>query len=361
MSVEGENFIIRCRTDGVLYTLCSYSNLMERPLISALKIMSSLDITERRKPQDGSFKIEILGQNVDIRVNTSPVPGGEMAAARLMYSRGEIGSLDRLGMSRRNERAILELIRRSSGLIAVVGPTGSGKSTTLYNCLEGISSGDRNIITLEDPIEYKIDGVSQMQINQAKGFTFATGLRSILRQDPDVIMVGEIRDGETATMAVNAAATGHLVFTTMHSPDSIGAIGRLADLGIEPQRFASSTLLILSQRLVRLNCPECSADTVMAREQLDREGLYDAPEEYYNVRVGRGCPHCRDSGYYGREGIYEFFTPDDALRTMIAEKASLPALRREARARGMRTLLEDGITKVLLGRTTLEEVLRVAR
>lgn len=361
MAVEGDEFLIRCRTDGVMRTLCSYDKIMERPVLNALKVISNLDITERRKPQDGSFKMELLGRNVDVRVNTSPVPGGEMAAARLLYSRGELSTLKDLGMTKRNERQTVELIRRASGLIAVVGPTGSGKSTTLYNCLESISTGDRNIITLEDPIEYKIDGVSQMQVNQAKGFTFATGLRSILRQDPDVIMVGEIRDGETATMAINAAATGHLVFTTLHSPDSVGAIGRLSDLGIEAQRYASSTLAILSQRLVRLNCRECSEEALLSREQLDREALEGAPEEIFHVRVSRGCPACRDTGFFGREGIYEFFVPDEPLRNMMAEKVSLPALRREARTRGMRTLLEDGLSKVLLGHTTLEEVLRVAR
>lgn len=361
LAVEGDEFIVRCRTDGVMRTLCTYDKVMERPVINALKVMSNLDITERRKPQDGSFKMDVLDTGVDVRVNTSPLPGGEVAAARLLYSRGELATLKDLGMTRRNERQTVDLIRRASGLIAVVGPTGSGKSTTLYNCLETISTGDRNIITLEDPIEYKIDGVSQMQVNQAKGFTFATGLRSILRQDPDVIMVGEIRDSETATMAINAAATGHLVFTTLHSPDSVGAIGRLSDLGIEAQRYASSTLAILSQRLVRLNCRDCSTEAILTREQFDREGLPGAPEEVFYVRAGKGCPACRDTGFFGREGIYEFFIPDEPIRNMMAEKASLPALRREARAHGMRTLLEDGLAKVLLGDTTLEEVLRVAR
>jgi type II secretory ATPase GspE/PulE/Tfp pilus assembly ATPase PilB-like protein len=361
LSTEGDRFVVRCRTDGVMRTLCSYDQAMERPMISSLKVMASLDITERRRPQDGSFKTEACGRTLDVRVNTSPVPTGEVAAARLLYSQGEIGSLAKLGMSRRNERQLLDAIRRSSGIILVVGPTGSGKSTTLYNCLDAISSGDRNIITLEDPIEYKIDGVSQMQVNETKGFTFATGLRSILRQDPDVIMVGEIRDAETAGMAISAAATGHLVFSTLHSPDSVGAIARLADLGVEQPRFAASTLLTVSQRLVRLNCTECSTEIVLKREELEREGLGGVPREAFDVRKGEGCPHCRDSGFYGREGIYEFFMPDEAMRAMIAERATLPALRTEARARGMRTLLEDGLTKVLMGHTTLEEVLRVAR
>jgi type II secretory ATPase GspE/PulE/Tfp pilus assembly ATPase PilB-like protein len=262
-------------------------------------------------------------------------------------------------MNARNVSLFARLIARPSGLILVTGPTGSGKSTTLYNALESIATGERNIITLEDPIEYKVSGLTQMQINPKKGFTFATGLKTILRQDPDVIMVGEIRDQETAKMAIDAAATGHLVFSTLHAVDTIAVQGRVKDLGIEITRYADVMLLVLAQRLVRLTCPRCSEAEDITREQLAIAGLPGAPQPKYSVVRGKGCPHCHETGYRGREGIYEFFSPNDELRAMMGRGDSLQSLRRRARALGMRTILEDGLTKVLLGRTTLEEVMRV--
>lgn len=358
--VEEDAFVIRCRTDGMLYTLIEFNKIMARPVISALKVIANMDITERRKPQDGSFKIEIQDQTIDVRVNTSPLAEGEMAVTRLLYRRGVTGSIEKLGMGPRTARRLLDIIRRPSGLILVTGPTGSGKSTTLYNSLETIATGDRNIITLEDPIEYQLKGISQMQVNEAKGFTFATGLRSILRQDPDVILIGEIRDSDTAKMAIDAAATGHLVFSTLHAMDSVKAVGRLSDLGVDAERYSTVVLLVLAQRLVRLNCTECLESYTLSSAELAGMDINSCPREEFDTRRGVGCPRCRESGFYGREGIYEFFIPSDEVRGMIARSAPVAAIRQRARTAGMRTLLEDGLTKVLMGRTTLAEVLRVA-
>lgn len=360
MGMEGDKFIIKCRTDGVLYPLMEFNPAMGRPLISTLKVQANLDITERRKPQDGRFRADIGNRQLDVRVNTSPVGEGELAAMRLMYRPETAGSIYQLGMSVRNVNQLAKLIQHRSGLILVTGPTGSGKSTTLYNALEAITSGERNIITLEDPIEYEVKGVTQMQINVNKGFTFATGLRTILRQDPDVIMIGEIRDTETAKMAIDAAATGHLVFSTLHATDSIGAMGRLKDLGLELQRVAAVVLVILAQRLVRVICTRCTTEVVMTRDELARQGIQGFPEERAMLKRGLGCPHCHESGYHGRQGIYEFFVPDDYLRELIAQNQTVPTIRQQARMRGMRTLLEDGLTKVLLGQTTLDEIMRVS-
>ncbi len=356
---EGSKFIVRCRTDGILYNMVEFEPIMARPLISALKVQANLDITERRKPQDGSFHLPLGDRTIDIRLNTSPVPDGEMAAARLLYHQPVLGAIDKLGMNPRNRKLMEELLLRPSGLILVTGPTGSGKSTTLYNSLQMLADGRRNIITLEDPIEYQIQGTTQMQINEKKGFTFATGLRTILRQDPDVIMVGEIRDQETAKMAIDAAATGHLVFSTLHAIDTAAVMNRLADLGVEIKRYAAVALLALAQRLVRLNCSQCLTDRPITREGLREQGFPGAPEERYILKRGLGCPACHESGFFGREGIFEFFIPNDAVKEMIAQGATVLTLRQAARRMGMRTLLEDGLVKVLLGRTTPEEVHRV--
>jgi len=358
--IEDESFVVRCRTDGMLYTMIEFNKIMARPVISALKVIANMDITERRKPQDGSFKIDIHDQTIDVRVNTSPIADGEMAVTRLLYRRGVTGTIEKLGMAQRNAHNLVDVIRRPSGLILVTGPTGSGKSTTLYNSLETIATGDRNIITLEDPIEYQIKGISQMQVNEAKGFTFSTGLRSILRQDPDVILIGEIRDKETAKMAIDAASTGHLVFSTLHAMDSVKAVGRLSDLEVDAERYSTVVLLVLAQRLIRLNCTHCLERYALSESELIRMKVEGSPRATFDTRRGLGCTRCRETGFYGREGIYEFFIPNDEIRGMIARRAPVAAIRQRARSSGMRTLLEDGLTKVLMGRTTLAEVLRVA-
>jgi type II secretory ATPase GspE/PulE/Tfp pilus assembly ATPase PilB-like protein len=249
-------------------------------------------------------------------------------------------------------------IQNPHGLILVTGPTGSGKSTTLYNALSSITDGRRNIITLEDPIEFKIDGLNQMQVEPSKNFTFVTGLRSILRQDPDVIMVGEIRDGETAKMAVDASMTGHLVFSTLHTIDTTTAVGRLHDLGVDPHQHAEALMMIVAQRLVRLICNHCGEEYKVSAEDLAAMGFPGGPEKLV-VRRGMGCRLCYSSGYFDREGIYELLEARGTIARMIAERAAPQTIRNEARRLGMRTLLEDGLSKVVLGRTSLEELKRV--
>lgn len=355
---EGERFVIRCRTDGVLFTLLEFPQVLARTMINTIKVQCDMDITERRKPQDGSLKVRLQGTDVDVRVNTSPVPNGETASLRLLYRRQVLGSLQKLGLSPRNLRMISNALNTPHGLILVTGPTGSGKSTTLYNGLVHIANGQRNIITLEDPIEYSFDGITQMEVNPAKNFGFTSGLRTIVRQDPDVIMVGEIRDAETSKMAIDAAMTGHLVLSTLHTIDTTTTIGRLHDLGVDPERHAEALLMIVAQRLVRLNCETCIEDEELTVEDLERFGLPEAPHPFQGRR-GKGCERCHETGYYDREGIYEILWADDTIRELVAAKTPTGRIRKQARKLGMRTLLEDGLTKVVLGRTTVEEVLRV--
>ncbi len=349
---------IRCRTDGVLFTMLELPEELLRLIVSTIKVQSDMDISERRKPQDGSFKTVVDDRKLDVRVNTSPASDGEAASLRLLYRSRVLGTLDRLGMGRRSNQMMTECITRPHGLILVTGPTGSGKSTTLYNALGTIADGKRNIITLEDPIEFQIDGLTQMQINSRKGFDFTTGLRSILRQDPDVIMVGEIRDSETAKMTIDAAMTGHLVFSTLHTIDTTTTVGRLLDLGVDAHRHAEALLMIIAQRLVRRVCQSCAEDIEMTSEQLAEMGFPGAPETL-KFKLGKGCERCHDSGFFEREGIYEVFKSEPTLRKMIGDRAAPYEIRRQARKQGMRTLLEDGFTKAILGRTTTEEVLRV--
>jgi type II secretory ATPase GspE/PulE/Tfp pilus assembly ATPase PilB-like protein len=357
LSEEGK-FMVRCRTDGVLFTMLELPEPQQRMMINSIKAQSQMDISERRKPQDGAYKTSLDGKPIDVRVTTSPTAFGETASLRLLYRGRVLGSLDRLGLKKRQYPMVKALLQRPHGLILVTGPTGSGKSTTLYNCLGDIADGKRNIITLEDPIEFNIDGLTQMQINIAKKFTFASGLRSILRQDPDVIMIGEIRDDETAKMTIDAAMTGHLVFSTLHTIDTTTTIGRLSDLGVDAHRHAEAILAIISQRLIRLNCMSCSTTYTMTAQELAELDLPGAPETM-TLKQGRGCPVCHDSGYYEREGIYEVLSPNSDIRRLIAEKSSPLEVRAAARKAGMRTLLEEGLIRVMLGRTTVHEILRV--
>ncbi len=355
---DTNRFIIRCRTDGVLFTMLDLDMLLMRPVISTIKVQANLDISERRKPQDGSIKATIDGRKLDLRVNTSPTPDGETASLRLLYEARVLGSLENLGMSHRALRLLHDTIARPHGLVLVTGPTGSGKSTTLYNSLGAIANGKRNIITLEDPIEFNIEGLTQMQVDPRKNFTFASGLRTILRQDPDVIMVGEIRDGETAKMAVDAAMTGHLVFSTLHTIDTISTLDRLLDLGVESHRHAEALVLLVAQRLIRLVCRECAEQHEVSAAELEQMGLAGGPSRLV-LKRGVGCELCHQTGYYERAGIYELLQPESELRNLIAQRAPASQLRQVARNHGMRTLLEDGMVKVVLGRTTIEEVVRV--
>jgi len=357
LSEEGK-FLVRCRTDGVLFTMLKLPDPQQRLMINSIKAQSQMDISERRKPQDGAYKTSLDGKPIDIRVTTSPSASGETASLRLLYRGRVLGSLDRLGLRKRQFSVVKAHLQRPHGLVLVTGPTGSGKSTTLYNCLGDIADGKRNIITLEDPIEFDIDGLTQMQINPAKDFTFAGGLRSILRQDPDVIMVGEIRDKETAKMTIDAAMTGHLVFSTLHTIDTTTTIGRLSDLGVEAHRHAEAILAIISQRLIRLICKSCSTTYTITAEEMAELDLPGSPETL-TLKQGQGCLDCHDSGYYDRQGIYEVLSPTSEIRRMIGEKGNPMDIRAAARKDGMRTLLEEGLIRVMLGKTTVQEILRV--
>jgi type II secretory ATPase GspE/PulE/Tfp pilus assembly ATPase PilB-like protein len=355
---DSSTLLVRMRIDGVLQTIFTLSQELNRVIISVVKVMANLDISEQRKPQDGSFKTNVDDVRLDVRINTSPTSEGESASLRLIYRHRCLGSIDNLGMTKRARGVLAGNIRHPHGLILVTGPTGSGKSTTLYNSLATITDGQRNIITLEDPIEFKLDGLTQMQVDHRKGFEFASGLRTILRQDPDVIMIGEVRDPETAKMAVDASMTGHLVFTTLHTIDTTTAIGRLHDLGVDPHQHAEALLLIIAQRLVRLICPHCAEEFKVTREELADQGMPGGPAKLL-LRRGSGCDHCFHTGYFEREGIYEVLQANNLIKSMIGNRAAPMEIRDEARRDGMRTLLEDGLVKVILGRTTIDELKRV--
>lgn len=393
VETEVESLKIRARIDGIMYDLQSLPRNVASPFISAIKVATNLDITEKRVPQDGKFTLVVDDQNVDLRVNTSPSPQGERATIRLLTHRTLRLEPAKLGLAGKDLAIFAESIHRPHGLVIVTGPTGSGKSTTLYVALNELNRGDKNIVTIEDPIEYQIKGISQMQVNVAQNFTFASGLRSILRQGPDVIMVGEIRDNETATIAIEAAATGHLVFTTLHTIDSPTAFTRLADLGIETRRMASAIACIIAQRLCRLVCPDCITTYDPPPEVLMKLGLLQAPpmafiegahdsatliddvsfgpeagtssalnwSQIKDIKyvIGKGCPSCMNTGFHGRIGIFEFLVPNDDLRTAIESGASIGHIRELARKAGMRTLREAGIARIKESLTSPEEILRV--
>jgi general secretion pathway protein E len=333
--------------------------------------MAGLNIAEKRLPQDGRIGIKIAGRDVDIRVSAIPTAHGERLVLRLLDKGNLLLKLSEIGLQPDRLATLDQLIRLSHGIVLVTGPTGSGKTTTLYAALNTINAPDKNIITIEDPIEYQLRGVGQMQINPKISLTFAAGLRSILRQDPDVIMVGEIRDGETAEIAIHASLTGHLVFSTLHTNDAAGAVTRLLDMGIEPFLVASSVVAIVAQRLVRVLCPACRQAYRPTPAELAKLGIGSfrpfpadpgpGPDSATSVMFFKagGCPECLDTGYRGRIGIYEILVMDDEVRAMILTKADANAIKARAVERGMTTLREDGARKVLDGVTTTEEVLRV--
>ena len=333
---------VRIRVDGVLKKILAPPKIIQDALISRVKIMASLDIAERRLPQDGRIRLLIGGRDIDIRVSLIPTIHGERVVMRILDRKsGSIGLGD-LGMDEDLKARFDELLARQNGIILVTGPTGSGKTTTLYAALKRIYSEEKNIVTIEDPVEYELSGIGQIQINPRVGLTFASGLRSILRQDPDVIMVGEIRDLETAQIAIQASLTGHLVLSTLHTNDAPSAITRLIDIGVEPFLVASSLAGVLAQRLVRRNCPHC----------------YHAGE---SALKGAGCPKCSGTGYLGRAGIFELLVIGPEERKLITERADAKSIAAQAMAAGMRNLREDGLLKVAAGLTTPEEVLRVTQ
>ena len=354
--------VVRFRVDGMLYDVISPPKRIQAAITSRIKVMSGLNIAEKRLPQDGRIRVRIAGRDIDIRVSTIPCAYGERSVLRLLDRAQAVDNfdLDKLGFSGENLRKLDRLIRQSHGIILATGPTGSGKSTTLYAALSRINSPEKNIITIEDPIEYQLRGVGQMQVNPKIELTFASGLRSILRQDPDVIMVGEIRDGETAEIAIQAALTGHLVFSTLHTNDSFGSLTRLVEMGIEPFLVSSSILAVLAQRLVRRLCHDCRAPYTPTTTELQRIGI-NAAGFAGKIYKGAGCKGCRNTGYRGRLAIQELMVMEDDIRTLVMQNADAASIRRACQAKGMKLLRQDGAERVLAGETTIEELLRVTQ
>jgi general secretion pathway protein E len=362
IEVFEQELVVRFRVDGMLYDVLSPPKRFHAAITSRVKVMSGLNIAEKRLPQDGRIRVKIAGRDIDIRVSVIPTAFGERIVLRLLDRAQALidVNLDRLGFSGDNLRRIDRLIRQSHGIILATGPTGSGKTTTLYACLSRINSPDKNIITIEDPIEYQLHGVGQMQVNPKIDLTFASGLRSILRQDPDVIMVGEIRDSETAEIAIQAALTGHLVFSTLHTNDSFGALTRLVDMGIEPFLVSSSVMAVLAQRLVRVLCTDCRESFLPSEAELNRIGLNSA-ELTRPIYRAKGCRACRNTGYRGRSAVHEMMIVDDDVRELVMKKADASSIRRACSSKGMKVLRQDGAERVMAGQTTIEELLRVTQ
>ncbi len=386
---------VRLRVDGVLHKVLTPPKIIQEALISRIKIMSNLDIAEKRLPQDGRIRLLLGGRDIDIRVSVIPTSHGERAVLRLLDRRQGLLGLWEVGFNKEDGKKLEEHLQRPDGIILVTGPTGSGKTTTLYAALNRIHTEEKNIITVEDPIEYQLKGIGQVHVNPKIGLTFASGLRSILRQDPDVIMVGEIRDLETAEIAMQASLTGHLVLSTLHTNDAPSALVRLLDMGIEPFLVASSLTVVLAQRLVRMICLHCKESykpsdiersyflppTHPSPTRGEDKGVADAPVGGINYPThpspsrgegkgggellllyrGKGCDKCKGKGYFGRTGIFELLFIDNEIRPMITEKIDSQSIKTHAISRGMKTLRQDGIEKVLSGITTLEEVLRVTQ
>ncbi|MFH0784266.1 MAG: type II secretion system ATPase GspE [Pseudomonadota bacterium] len=352
---------IRQRLDGILYDMLSPPKHVQAALVSRVKIMAKLNIAEKRLPQDGRIELKVANREIDVRVSTLPTAFGERVVLRLLKKTTVMLSLADLGMPEDRLIPFAKAIRVPNGIVLVTGPTGSGKTTTLYAALSAINTTDINIITIEDPIEYRINGIGQVQVNPKIDLTFASGLRSIVRQDPDVILVGEIRDTETAEIAIQSALTGHLVFSTLHTNDSAGAITRLRDMGIEPFLIASSVNAILAQRLIRIICPHCKEEYQPTSEMLGRIGLGEADCRGRKIYRGRGCNKCLNTGYKGRCGIFELLLMTQEMKALILQTSDANQIKKKAVENGMITLSGDGAMKVLQGITTIEEVYRVSQ
>ena len=348
------DLLVRFRIDGILYEKLSPPKIIQDALISRVKIMAGLNIAEKRLPQDGRIRIIVAGRDVDIRVSIIPTFYGERAVLRLLDKKKGILSLSDIGLGEAGVSTMERMLARTSGIILVTGPTGSGKSTTLYAALNKLNSSEKNIITIEDPIEYQIKGIGQIQVNPKIDLTFSSGLRSILRQDPDIIMVGEIRDAETAEIAIQASLTGHLVLSTLHTNDAATAVTRLVDMGIEPFMIASSLSAVLAQRLVRVICPHCREEY----RPVEQYAGVTLPEKLYR---GQGCEKCFGLGTMGRTAIYEIMPVDQELCSMIIRRAHAGEIKDYAVSRGMKTLRDDGLVRAAAGVTTIEEVLRVTQ
>jgi general secretion pathway protein E len=349
---------IRFRIDGLLYDTYKPPKRAQDAIISRVKVMAGLDVAEKRLPQDGRIKIKVNDRDIDVRVSIIPSSYGEQVVMRLLDKTSSIMTLDYIGMGHDLEKQLVSLITRPQGVFLVTGPTGSGKTTTLYAGLQLINTPEKNILTVEDPVEYLLPGISQMQINPKIELDFAKALRSFLRQDPDVIMVGEVRDEETARIAIQAALTGHLVFSTLHTNDSASALTRLIDMGIEPYLLTSSITAILAQRLIRRTCPNCKE--VYKLTEFEKEILknYNKNSDMVFYR-GKGCDSCINTGYMGRVGIFELLVVSNKIRQMVQEKRSSEEIKAQAQKEGMTTLREDGLNKAFEGVTTLSEVIRV--
>ena len=350
---------IRYRIDGILHEALGAPKKVQASLISRIKIMADMDIAEKRAPQDGRIGAVIDGKQIDFRVSTLPSVHGEKVVLRILDKSSITVGLNNLGLLPHTLERFESLISRTYGIILVTGPTGSGKSTTLYSVLSKLNCGEKNILTIEDPVEYELAGITQTQINPRAGLTFATGLRTMLRQDPNIIMVGEIRDAETAIIAVEAALTGHLVLSTLHTNDAAGSITRLTDMGIEPFLIASGVIGVLAQRLVRVICPKCKETYSPPADAVKRLGIVVGESDGVTLYRGRGCEYCKGSGYKGRVGVYELMAISDNVRDLILARDSSHNIKEAAIEEGMKTLKDDAMEKILLGVTTLEESLRV--
>ena len=361
-----KGLLIRFRIDGMLHDIRTLPSAIKSAVVSRIKILAKMDIAERRLPQDGRFQVKFGTREVDLRVSTIPTVLGEKVVLRLLDKSKGLIKLEQLGFTLKQLKKFKSIIYRSYGIILITGPTGSGKTTTLYAALNQVNSKDKNIITVEDPVEYKLSRINQIQILPKINLTFANALRSILRQDPDVIMVGEIRDAETAQIAVQAALTGHLVFSTLHTNDAASALTRLIDMDVETFLISSSVIGVIAQRLVRVICEKCKEEYIPGKDVLkgldikansNSDGNDDGEVKLYR---GKGCSFCKNTGYYGRTSIYELVVLDEEIRELIISKASSNIIKEAAIKKGMKTLKDSGLEKALQGITTIEEVLRVA-
>jgi type IV pilus assembly protein PilB len=351
-------FRIRYRVDGALYEMSPPPKHLALPVISRLKVMASLNISERRLPQDGRINFMVNNRQIDLRMSTLPTQFGESVVLRVLDRAAVNLDIETLGFPKYVYDYITEAIQRPNGIFIVTGPTGSGKTTTLYSCLRRINTIDSKLLTAEDPVEYEIEGIMQVAVNEAAGMTFGKALRSFLRQDPDIIMVGEVRDLETAQISIQASLTGHLVMSTLHTNDAPGAVTRLIDMGVEPFLISSTLMAILAQRLVRTICKNCRTPFEPTEEQLSLLNLspHDLGDKVFHY--GRGCSVCNDTGYKGRKGIFELLIISEAIRTQINERAPTVVLRQKAVELGMVTLREDGLRCIFEGDTTIEEVVK---
>jgi len=352
---------VRYWIDGILYEMLNPPKGVQASLVSRIKVMAKMNIAEKRVPQDGRAQVRIGDHEIDIRISTVPTSYGERLVMRLLNKSGYFLEFSEFGLSEENYRLINKIIRQNTGIVLVTGPTGSGKTTSLYAALSKINSPDKNIITIEDPVEYNLTGIGQIQVNAKTGVTFAKGLRSIVRQDPDIVLIGEIRDLETAEIAIQSALTGHLVFSTLHTNDAAGAITRLVDLGVEPYLISSSVNTVIAQRLVRVLCNHCKQKFRLEPSHI--KSLNGSGEEYIGEYAykPKGCSKCFDTGYSGREAIFEIMMIDDTLKSLVLETSDANQIRDAALGSNMKTLRQDGMSKVLQGITSIDEVLRVTQ